>query len=213
MFKRHSYKAPLDSKKVSTIFLNLGKKKKEEKTKVSELLTEFNENGLLLMMLFFALPVAIPLPYPPGFTTIMGTPLIILSIQMLCGFKQVFLPEKINKYEINNSMLISISNKAVPILKSFEKYIKPRFTFAQSIYCEQFVGLISLLCAISVAIPLPLTNAAPALGIVVMSLGLLNRDGLVILFGVVISIIGLLVAFLAVAAGLVSIKYLFNLFF
>lgn len=213
MLNKHLNKKQLDSRKASSIFLDLGKKEKDGRTSVGELLSDFHENGLLLMMLFLALPVAIPLPYPPGFTTIIGIPLIILSIQMLLGFRRVFLPKKISRYEISNNTLITISNKVVPILRWIEGYIKPRFSFAQFIYCEQLVGFVSLICAISVAIPLPLTNSIPALGIAVMALGLLNRDGIVILCGLVISIVGLLITIVAVFASVVSIKYLFNLFF
>ncbi len=203
----------LDRTKVSSIFYKLGQKDKKDKTKISELLIEFHENGLLLTMLFFAIPVAIPLPYPPGFTTIVGIPLIILSIQMLSGFEQVSLPFIVINYQISNNILINISNKVVPKIKLLEKYIRPRFSFAASVYCEQFIGLVSLICSIAISIPLPLTNAIPALGIIIMALGLLNRDGLTILFGFVISIVGLVIAFIAILASWVSIKYLFNLFF
>lgn len=213
MFNKHLHKPQLDSRKASSIFLEFINKEKDGHTSVGELLKDFHENGLLLMMLFLALPVAIPLPYPPGFTTIIGIPLILLSIQMLLGFRHVFLPQRISRYEISNNVLIAISNKVVPLLRWLERYIKPRFSFAQFIYCEQFIGFISLICAISVAIPLPLTNSIPALGIAIMALGLLNRDGIVVLLGLVISIIGLFVATVAIFASWVSIKYLFNLFF
>lgn len=213
MFNKRLNKIQLDSRKASNIFLDFGKKEKDGHTSVGELLKDFYENGLLLMILFFALPVAIPLPYPPGFTTIIGIPLILLSVQMLLGFRHVFLPKTISRYKISNNVLITISNKVVPILRWIENYIKPRYSFAQFIYCEQIIGFISLICAISVAIPLPLTNSIPALGIAVMALGLLNRDGIVILCGLIISIIGLFIATVAVFASLVSIKYLFNLFF
>ncbi|WP_425363354.1 exopolysaccharide biosynthesis protein [Candidatus Tisiphia endosymbiont of Hybos culiciformis] len=213
MFNITAKNKQLDRAKVSSIFCKLGQKEKKEKTKISELLTDFHENGLLLTMLFFAIPIAIPLPYPPGFTTIVGIPLIILSMQMLLGFRQVSLPSKINNYQIGNDILINISNKIVPKIKLVEKYIRPRFSFASSIYCEQFVGLVSLICAIAISIPLPLTNAVPALGITIMTLGLLNRDGLTIFLGFIISIIGLIIAVIAITASWISIKYLFNLFF
>ncbi|MDN3029916.1 MAG: exopolysaccharide biosynthesis protein [Candidatus Tisiphia sp.] len=213
MFNITAKNKQLDRAKVSSIFCKLGQKEKKKKTKISELLIDFHENGLLLIMLFFAIPIAIPLPYPPGFTTIVGIPLIILSMQMLLGFRQVFLPSKINNYQISNDILINISNKIVPKIKLVEKYIRPRYSFASSIYCEQFIGLISLICAITISIPLPLTNAVPALGITIMTLGLLNRDGLTIFLGFIVSIVGLIIAVIAIAASWISIKYLFNLFF
>ncbi|MCC8371342.1 MAG: exopolysaccharide biosynthesis protein [Rickettsia endosymbiont of Pseudomimeciton antennatum] len=213
MFNITAKNKQLDRAKVSSIFCKLGQKEKKGKTKISELLIDFHENGLLLMMLFFAIPIAIPLPYPPGFTTIVGIPLIILSMQMLLGFRQVSLPSKINNYQISNDILINISNKIVPKIKLVEKYIRPRFSFATSIYCEQFIGLVSLICAIAIAIPLPLTNAIPALGITIMTLGLLNRDGLTIFLGFMVSIVGLIIAVIAITASWISLKYLFNLFF
>jgi hypothetical protein len=203
----------LDTAFVSEILEKVGKKQKGGKTKISELMEDFHENGILLAMIFFSLPVAIPLPYPPGFTTVMGIPLMILSIQMLLGNKKVSLPQKINDYELKNSTLRAISDKVVPRLVSVEKYVKPRFSFAKSVYCEQFIGFISLLAAFSVALPIPLTNAIPALGIAVMALGLLNRDGLVIIVGFFITVIGLLVAIGAVLASWVAIKYIFHSIF
>ncbi len=203
----------LDTAFVSEILEKVGQKQKGGKTKISELMEDFHENGILLAMIFFSLPVAIPLPYPPGFTTVMGIPLMILSIQMLLGNKKVSLPQKINDYELKNSTLRAISDKVVPRLVSVEKYVKPRFSFAKSVYCEQFIGFISLLAAFSVALPIPLTNAIPALGIAVMALGLLNRDGLVIIAGFFITVIGLLVAIGAVLASWVAIKYIFHSIF
>ena len=213
MFKKKKKPKLLDTTLASETLKKIGAKPEEGNTKIAELMEDFHENGILFAMIFFALPVAIPLPYPPGFTTIMGTPLIILSIQMLIGSKKVRLPEKVNQYELKNTTLRTISNKIVPIVEGIEKYMKPRTDFAKSVYCEQFVGFISLICAISVAIPLPLTNAIPALGITVMSLGLLSRDGIIIILGFIISLIGLLIAAMAIAGSWLAVKYLFNFIF
>ena len=212
MFKNRKPKL-LDTTFVSEILKKVGQKQIGGKTKISELMEDFHENGILLAMIFFSLPVAIPLPYPPGFTTVMGIPLMILSIQMLLGNKKVSLPQKINDYELKNSTLRAISDKVVPRLISVEKYVKPRFSFAKSVYCEQFIGFISLLAAFSIALPIPLTNSIPALGIAVMALGLLNRDGLVIIVGFFITVIGLLIAIGAVMASWIGIKYIFHFIF
>lgn len=207
---KHGHKL-LDTQAASKTLEKLGLKAKDGTTSISELLADFHENGIVLAMIFFALPVAVPLPYPPGFTTLMGTPLIVLAVQLLLGYQKVSLPAKITSYQLRNSVLIMISNKVVPWLQKIEQYVKPRWGFAQSVYCEQLVGFMSLICAISVAIPLPLTNAVPALGIVVMALGLLNRDGLVVIMGFIVSIVGVVIAFGAVAASWISIKYLLKL--
>lgn len=198
---------------VSETLRTMGDKDIQKSTKISDIMHDFHENGILLAMIFFSLPVAIPLPYPPGFTTVMGAPLILLSIQMIMGSKTVKLPEKVDNYEIKNSTLKSISDKIIPLLVMLERYIKPRFGFAKSVYCEQIIGIFCLIAAISVAIPLPMTNAIPALGITIMCLGLLNRDGVVIIGGVLITIIGLIIAAGAIIGSWVLIKYIFSTIF
>lgn len=203
----------LDSTLASESLQKIGHKRKNGKTKILEIMEDFHENGILLAMVFFALPVAIPLPYPPGFTTIMGVPLMILSFQLLIGSKKVRLPAKINNYEIKNSTLKMISNKIVHVIETIEKYVTPRLSFAKSVYCEQFVGLICFIAAAAVALPIPLTNAVPALGITIMAIGLLNRDGIVIIAGFCVAIIGLAIAISAILASWIAIKYLFNTIF
>ena len=143
-------------------------------------------------------------------TTIFGAPLIALSIQMILGSKKVKLPKKISEYEINSSSMQKISSKIIPVLEFIEKYTKPRFKFTQSVYCEQFVGVMNFIASIAITIPLPMTNAIPALGITIMAIGLLNRDGVVVLIGFIISIIGVLIAISAIVASWVILKYLFS---
>lgn len=203
----------LDSTLASETLRKIGRKRAGGKTKISEIIEDFHENGILLAMVFFALPVAVPLPYPPGFTTIMGAPLVALSFQMIIGSKKVSLPERVKNYEIKNSLLKTISSKIVPIVEKVEQYVKPRFGFAKSVYCEQFVGVVSMIAALAVTIPLPMTNAIPAAGITIMALGLLNRDGLVILGGFVVAVLGTAIALSAMIASWIGIKYLFNAIF
>jgi hypothetical protein len=203
----------LDSAPASVIIKKIGEKDLESQTTIAELMADFQDNGILLAMIFFALPIAVPLPYPPGFTTVVGVPLMILSYQLLIGSGTVKLPQKINEYKIKNSMLNTISNKMVPIVEYVEKYVKPRYGFAKSVYCEQLIGFISLIASIAIAIPLPFTNSIPALGISIMCLGQLNRDGLVIGAGIVISFIGTAIASAVVFGGLALIKSLSNFIF
>ena len=53
MFNIASKDKQLDRTTVSSVFYKLGQKEKKEKTRISELLVDFHENGLLLTILFF----------------------------------------------------------------------------------------------------------------------------------------------------------------
>lgn len=195
----------LDSGSISETIERLGKYDPEKTTTVRKILEEFHENAFLLALIVFGLPIAIPLPYPPGFTTVMGAPLVILSIQMILGYSKIKLPKRIYNYSIRNSTLTAIINKAGPILRLLEKYLTPRLAFVHFVYTEQLLGVMNLVCAICIAIPLPFTNSIPAWGVVITSLGMLRRDGIVILGGIVVSVIGVIIALSAtIAAWLVT---------
>ena len=212
MFKKRKPKL-LDTTKASDILRKFEHKPEEGKTTLSEIIEEFHENGLLMTMIFFSLPVAIPLPYPPGFTTIIGIPIMILAVQMIFGVKEVKLPSKIKYYSINNSTLRKISIKVIPIAKFIENHIKPRFDFAKSTYCEQFVGVVSLIASILIILPLPWANSIPAIGISIMSLGLLGRDGVTIFIGFLLVAIGVTIASFTAIGSFIFLKYLLENFF
>jgi len=86
-----------------------------------------------------------------------------------------------------------IVERTTPYLKRVEKFLRPRFSFTASRGGEKIVGIFSLLFACSIAIPLPLTNFIPAIGITLMSLGLLSKDGVVISVGMLIGTIGVFI--------------------
>ena len=69
--------------------------------------------------------------------------------------------------------------------------MQPRMTYISVHTWERIIGIFSFVFAVAVALPIPLVNFPPGLGILVMSLGLLNRDGVTILIGMIIGTIGI----------------------
>lgn len=166
-----------------------------------EIKTSIHERGFGLLLLFFALPLSIPLPIPPGITAIPGIPLVMFSIQMLRGMDSPWLPQWLGKKTIKKETLVFLLNKATPYLKKVEKLMHPRLSFASSKKGEQIVGFFCLMFSISIMIPLPLTNFIPAVGILLMSLGLLSKDGVPIILGMIVGTIGLTITSLIILLG------------
>ncbi len=157
-----------------------------------------NERGFALLMILFSFPMAIPLPYPPGFTTILGLPLLFFSIQMLLGMDKPSLPAWVAKKTIKTSHLGFAVEKSAKYFIKLEKLLRPRLAYFSSIHGEKLIGFVSMLCAISITLPIMFGNAVPSAGIFIMALGLLGKDGVVIIIGIITSIIGLFVASLVV---------------
>lgn len=184
----------------SELFKRLLEKHKEEEIRISDLVESFRETGFSILLIIFAMPMALPLP-ALGIAQIFAFPLLFLSTQLTIGLRSPWVPKKIGIKTVKRSTLVNVEKMSMPYLKKVEHLIKPRVKFLSSRFGDRLIGLACLICSISVAMPFPFSNTVPSMGIVVMSIGLLERDGLVILAGMAIGTAGCALATLVVLFG------------
>ena len=151
-----------------------------------------HERGFGLLMVLFVIPCCLPIPVPPGVPFIFSIPLLFLSLQMIAGRSDPWLPEWLAKKSFKRSSLAYMVEKAAPILQRIEVLLRPRWSFASKPRGERIVGLVIFLLAFVIALPLPIpfSNFIPGIGILVMSLGLLGKDGVIIVLGMLIGSFG-----------------------
>ncbi|MGL9688901.1 MAG: exopolysaccharide biosynthesis protein [Wolbachia sp.] len=171
------------------------------KVTLFDIKTALHERGFGILIIIFSLPLSVPIPVPPGYTTILSIPLILFSLQLLLGFDSPWMPHWLERKSFQRSTLALVVEKTSPALRKIEKFMKPRMSF---IFCgpgEKILAFIMLLCALSIAIPLPLTNFIPAIGTTLISLGIMSKDGLLSILGVLMSLCGLLLTVVVIIKG------------
>jgi hypothetical protein len=173
---------------------------KNELITVGGIKNALHERGFGILMAIAAIPICLPIPAPPGYTTLFSLPLFIFSLQMIFGMRAPWLPAWLERKSIQKSTLEKILTKAQPWLKKIETYMQPRMTYISVSTWERFIGVFAFVFAVSIALPIPLTNFLPGWGILIMSLGLLNRDGLTILVGMLIGTVGIGIAMIVLVA-------------
>jgi len=169
---------------------------------IRQMVTGFGERAFGFLLLVFALICVVPLPIP-GIHMFLAVPLFYLSLQQMIGRHVVWFPEKVLDYKIPNRAFMEISAKAVPWIIRIEKISKPRLEFLTHGFFFCFFGALIFYITAFLAIPLPLTNLVPALGISLMAIGFLNRDGLALLIGAAIGIFWSLLWFYLGIKGLI----------
>ncbi|SDX90924.1 exopolysaccharide biosynthesis protein [Nitrosomonas sp. Nm33] len=162
-----------------------------EKMSVGQIKNSLRERGFGILLAIAALPICLPIPAPPGYTTFFSIPLFIFSIQMMWGMKSPWLPGWISKKEISKKSLEKLIVKATTWLRKIESYLHPRLTYISVRAWERIIGIFAFIFTISIALPIPLVNVPPGWGILIMSLGLLNKDGLTIIVGMIVGTIGI----------------------
>ena len=166
-----------------------------------ELREALRDNGLVFLILVFSLPTMVPLPLPPGISFVMSIPLLILSMQMFCGYHYPYLPRFIEKAKVKKSTLKKIIKAAFPILVKMESMSERRIEIFNNIIGEKIYAVAVLACATSIAFPIPFSNMIPSIGILVMSLGFINRDGLFMIMGLMIGSVGIFITMMVAMIG------------
>ncbi len=182
-----------DDDKTSDLLERVVKDYQQDRVTLGEIKQSLHERGFGVLMAIAALPLCIPVPVPPGYTTFFAIPLFILAVQMIAGRDTPWLPKWLERKSVKRQTLATMVEKATPLLRKIEKLLKPRINRFGMEWWEKTIGIFSFIFAVSIAVPLPLTNLPPGYGILIMSLGLLGKDGVTIIIGIIIGIIGIII--------------------
>lgn len=179
---------------IESIFL------KTEDTNIGTIVDNLEHHGMAIVLVLFAIPSALPIP-AAGYSTLLCVPLMLIGVRFLTGSSSVWLPESIRKKKVRldaNSKLYSLGMK---IVKRLELFSKPRMLFlVRSSSVKIAIGILICLLSLSMSLPIPGTNTLPAGGIFLIGFGLLEDDGLVMLFGFIYSFIALCLTTVIIAA-------------
>jgi len=116
--------------------------------------------------------------------------LLIVSIQMVMGREELWLPRFLSQRDLPRKMLEDGFRKILPQLEMAERLARPRLLFLTGRVATVGVGLVVLFMAIVLILPLPPGgNFPPALACAVLGLGLAERDGIIVLIGLVTSVV------------------------
>ena len=118
-----------------------------------------------------------------GVGTILGLPLVFLTAQQAIGSHTIWFPEKFQQKKLKRERVLGMIEAALPWTQRMEKLTKPRLEFVTQGLFSKFIGIFGFIMALSVCVPLPLTNTVPSFGITLMAVGVMMRDGLAVLAG------------------------------
>jgi hypothetical protein len=152
---------------------------------MQDIVTALKERGFGLLIILLSLPSAIP-GVPPPIPSIFAMPVAVLTIQMMMRYSLPKLPEVINRKTVKRSQLNAMVAKFHSYLRHTDFLIKPRIKFLTSPRNEPMIGAIMFFFTLIVIIPLPLTNSVPSIATIIMSVGIISRDGLFLIAGIVI---------------------------
>jgi hypothetical protein len=167
---------------------------------VGQMLEQFDSRAFGAMLLVFGLLNCLPLP--PGSSTILSLPILLLAPQIAWGSDIPWLPRKLVEHPLKRDDLRGLFRRLTPIVRRMELVTRPRVEILFGPIGERLIGVVCTLLALVLVLPIPLGNLAPGATVAVLALALLQRDGLLVLLGYLMAAVS--VGLLVVSAGVVA---------
>jgi hypothetical protein len=187
------------SETTSKILNRIYDKNVDDNIKIDVLLKSIDSGGFALLNLIFSIIIVVPTP--PPIATISALIIMFFSAQMVIGLHEVWLPKFITNKSIKRTTLALVVGKSSLYLSKLEKFTRRRLTFMNSEIAEKVIGLIFFILATVSLIPILFANSLPGAAMIIISFGLLNKDGLAIIVGFILGLLSIAVIWTMLVLG------------
>lgn len=170
----------------------LEKSKESPSIKLKTIFQALSGRGYAALLVIFSLPFCLPIQIP-GFSTPFGLLLAFLGLRIAFAQK-LWWPSWVLEKEIPSVHVEKWVQGGSKVVKYLQNLIQPRLLFfTESVIFDRFNGVLIFFLALLLALPLPIpfTNLLSAIPILLIGLGLLEDDGIVLLLGYVLGLLGI----------------------
>jgi hypothetical protein len=164
----------------------------------------------LLFVLLLGVP-ALPLP-TGGATHVFEIIAVLLALQLIAGRDEIWLPKRWRKLELAGKNKERFLAGLMKFIRRLERFSKPRFTFLFGSRVSNAVfGVLVIGGTAGAFFAPPFTglDTLPALGVVLLSLGMLLEDVIVVVVALIVGATGVILEIFLGAAAIKGIGDLF----
>lgn len=163
--------------------VELGRVSGEDGLTIGQIVDRLDERGFGLLILILAVPCLVPALY--GVPQIVGVPILLLAGQMLVGRREPWLPSVILKRRVSKPWLDRMADFAAKRMRWVERLSRPRLRPFASGWAERAAAGFMILATLTIV--LPMTNTVPSVALALISVGLIQRDGLFVIGGAAVA--------------------------
>lgn len=157
-----------------------------DRVDVADIRDLFGQEGIMLLTAFLTIPFMIPISIP-GASTVFGAVILLVGFSRLCG-RNLWLPKRIEQRRIPTDRLRACLHQGLIFFHRLERLARPyRLKWFISNGIANTLNNLSLTTgALLLMAPfglIPFSNTLPALALLFLAIGFLQRDGVCILLG------------------------------
>ncbi len=173
---------------------------------VDDIITALGSRSFGIVLVLFGLPNLLPVP---GLPILCGFIIGIIAFQMVIGKDHLLLPRWVGQRRLKRDDLARVVQKAAPTLRKVESLMRPRLLALTTPTMSRVSGVVLLVLAVALMAPIPFFGGiAPGFSVILLGLGLAERDGLFLVGGAVASVFAVLLTIAVTLAILKSLAFL-----
>ncbi|HEY0007862.1 MAG TPA: exopolysaccharide biosynthesis protein [Tepidisphaeraceae bacterium] len=156
---------------------------------VQQIVEILKDRGIVVVLIILTMPFLFPIP-TMGLSAPAGAALAVYGFCVALG-REPWLPGFLLKRELSPRTIERLVSFGEKWARRVEKVLKPRLRVMNWSGINLLTGISLIINGILMSLPLPIpaTNAIPAFAILLLLLGLLDRDGVFILAGLITSVV------------------------
>jgi len=155
----------------------------DPKLSLREMIEGFGERGFGAVILMLALMALFP--WPPGGKAVFSVPIILIAAELALQRDKVWLPRWLLRLSFSRATYQAASQKILPRLRQVERLTRPRWPALTGEVADVAVGVICILLALMMALPVPFGDALPGLTLAIFGLAIIQRDGFAVIAGLI----------------------------
>ena len=156
------------------------------------LIDRFGEKSFALVFIVLMAVPALPLP-TGGVTHVFEAVAMLVALQLIAGRRSIWLPKRWRQIDLRSRGGERLTNTLVKRIRWLERFSRPRLaSLTRGRASRTVFGLLVLILALTAFLAPPFSglDTLPALGVVVLALGVLLADSLLMALGTVIGALG-----------------------
>jgi len=171
---------------------------------VREMIEILRGKGLQMMVILLCLPFLSPVTIP-GISMPFGLAIALCGLRIAFGHKP-WLPAFVMNRRISAQALERMVHVGCRIYGKIERVVRPRLSYlfvgpGMTTLVGLSIALAGILLSLPIPPPFPLTNTLPGFALIFLSLGLMEKDGVLILLGYTLTLVALVYALLIAFLG------------
>ena len=127
------------------------------------------------------------IPAPPGYNFVMALIIIAMSVSLLFG-REMALPGALGRLRLPVKIVLKLLDALQRLATFAARISSPRWRVLTG------EAALPVVAGIFMLPPIPFTNMLPSIGLAVLCVGILNHDGIVVLAGAAIVLIGIIIS-------------------